>query len=296
MDTTKLWEQLQAIVARLRVECPWDREQTLESMRSFVLEECWEVIETINRCDLFALQEELGDMLLNMLLLCDIAQQKNAGMNKTGQADKDREVSCSVGLSAKKHFLAHFLDGLLERLCEKLVRRHPHVFGTDTADNTDEAIAHWLKAKKASKQTHSLLDSVKMDQSALLYTLKLQKKAAKAGFDWPKETAKQEIRTKIAEELAEFFHECENAQCEPQTSKGMEEELGDLLFSAVNLARVYAIDPELALGRSAEKFRRRFAHMEQNVACQNKAPTATLQDCSMQELEALWQQAKAALN
>ena len=135
-----------------------------------------------------------------------------------------------------------------------------------------------------------------MDQSALLYALKLQKKAAKAGFDWPKETAGQEIRAKITEELAEFFHECENEQRESQTSEGMEEELGDLLFSAVNLARVHAIDPEIALGRSAEKFRQRFIHMEQNVASQHKTPTMTFQDCSMQELEALWQQAKAALN
>ena len=275
---TERWEQLQGIVARLRGTdgCPWDRAQTLESMRSCVLEECWEVIEAINRCDLLQLQEELGDLLLNILLLCDIAQQ-----NKTGEAGKAKET---------------FLDGLLARLCEKLVRRHPHVFGPDTAENAEQALAHWQKAQESEQSTvsetsepnDSLLDKVAKAQPTLLYALKLQKKAAKAGLDWPKETVEAEIQAKIAEELAEFFCECQSAA--PQKSR-IEEELGDLLFVAVNLARVHTIDPELALGRSAEKFRRRFAFIVQYLQGENLA----MRDCSTEQLDALWQKAKAEL-
>ncbi len=289
-DTTLLdtepetrFRQLFSIIERLRSPggCPWDRAQTLESMRSCLLEECWEVVDAVNRRDFPQLREELGDLLLNVLLLCDIAH---------------REIADPTAASSPAPFNGeHFLAGVLEDLCNKLVRRHPHVFGDSGASNAEEALRNWQQAKEAEKGgTESLLAGIHADQTALLYALKLQKKAAKAGFDWPAATAAEETEKKLREELAEW-NELLSTKIradEPALKvlrKRLEEELGDILFSVVNLARVQQINPELALGRSSEKFRKRFEHIERRLAEWQLVP----QDSSLEQMEALWQEAKA---
>ncbi|MEM9423538.1 MAG: nucleoside triphosphate pyrophosphohydrolase [Spirochaetota bacterium] len=278
MEERKLqFERLLGIIHRLRGPhgCPWDRAQTLESMRSCLLEECWEVLEAINRKDREHLREELGDLLLNILLLCDIAEcdiAKQSGKTEdaqTGETDA-------------------FLGEVLSRLCDKLLRRHPHVFGTAQAADEQEALSYWQKAKESESVKGSALAGVYPNQAALLYALKLQKRAAKAGFDWEPVRAGEGIMAKISEELAEFREEVlQREELEKQGQdgdrEGLEEELGDLLFSVVNLARFYKINPELALGRSSEKFRNRFSYVEQQ---------GCLADKTIEELEVLWQEAK----
>ncbi|WGK68486.1 MazG nucleotide pyrophosphohydrolase domain-containing protein [Candidatus Haliotispira prima] len=316
------FRRLLDIVARLRGRggCPWDRAQTLESMRSCLLEECWEALDTVNRRDLPHLQEELGDLLLNILLLCDIANsigntEKGASGDSGAGEDWQNELPDLPNFNSD-----HFLHAVLEDLCTKLVNRHPHVFGQATAANAEEALGNWQKVKEAEKTGRkSLLSGVNAGQAGLLYALKLQKRAAKAGFDWPAATATQDISGKIMEELDEFREalvrqeqdklpgvgQARQAQQAPNTRgeaigvneetdklrEQSEEELGDLLFSVVNLARVHDFNPELALARSCEKFRQRFQHIEQRLAGQQRS----VHESSLEEMEALWQEAKADL-
>ncbi len=285
-DIRVVFERLLQVVAQLRGPdgCPWDRAQTLESMRSCLLEESWEVIDSINCRDLPHLREELGDLLLNIILLSDIANSQQTPDSAGRQAQ--------FGPS-------HFLNQVITDLRAKLIRRHPHVFGTAHADNAEQALSNWQKIKEDEEsnlrtrdQTPSLLGAIHQGASCLLYALKLQQRAAQLGFDWPAESASRDSADKIAEELAEFQQELlPNSQPQTQDQR-LEEELGDLLFSVVNMARVHSLNPELALERSAQKFRRRFEYIEQQLAAQGRS----LQESSLDEMEALWQEAKQTMS
>ncbi|GIM46050.1 hypothetical protein DNHGIG_15990 [Collibacillus ludicampi] len=235
--------------------CPWDREQTHQSIRKYVLEEAYEVADAIDRDDPDDLCEELGDLLLQVALHAQIAAEE--GM-----------------------FDAY---DVVKGINDKLIRRHPHVFARSDAKNAKDVEAKWEEIKKKEKrekhleQEQSLLDSVPRSFPALMSAVKLQKKAASVGFDWPDI---KPVYAKVEEEWKELR--------EAQDQENIKEEFGDLLFAIVNLARFLKIDPEEALAKTNEKFRKRFAFIEQRVREQGRS----LEDADLEEMDRYWTEAK----
>ena len=249
-----------ALMARLRAPdgCPWDREQTLDSIKPHTLEEVYEVFDAIDRRAWPELRDELGDLLLQVLFYAQIAA--DAG-----------------------HFT---IEDVVRGLTEKLVRRHPHVFGNGIAETSADVNRTWELVKqreRAGKQAgpEGLLDSVSRAMPALLEARKLGSRAGKAGFDWPRI---HDLLDKVQEEIEELRAEL---TADPDAAL-VEEEFGDLLFVMTNLARHASVDPEQALRKANGKFRRRFREMESLAG-----GTAALQTLSLQEMEALWQRVKA---
>lgn len=251
-----LFERLVSIMATLRAPggCPWDQEQTRESLKPFLIEEAYEVLEALDHGEKEKLQEELGDLLLQVVFHAQVAAE-----------------------------LGEFtVDAVLEKVVEKLVRRHPHVFGETRAETAQEVLSNWERLKQAERGgaiESSVLSGVPKTLPALLRAQRLQDKAARVGFDWG-ETG--EVLQKVEEEL----HELKAA-----TVKGpeaTEAEMGDLLFSLVNLARFLHVSAEEALRKSIEKFIRRFRHVESGLAQQGKS----LAESSLEEMDALWHEAK----
>jgi len=246
-------------MARLRAPggCPWDREQTFDSIKPYTLEETYEVLDAIDRRDWGEVTEELGDLLLQAVFYAQMAAEQNL---------------FQIGDS-------------LDAINQKLIRRHPHVFGDGTAETAGDVKRIWGEIKAAEKKgrgkdSAGLLDSVPRAMPALVEAQQIASRAAGVGFDW--ETAEQVIE-KLDEELAEL------AEARRQASPAeLENEIGDLLFVLVNLARFVKVDPEQALRKTNAKFRERFAHIERELAGRGKK----LQDAGMAEMEELWQQAK----
>ena len=247
--------RLQEIITRLRAPdgCPWDREQTEQSMAPHLLEEAYEAIEALQSGDATTSREELGDVLMNILMIAEIA-------NETGRYD---------------------MEDVAREISDKLVRRHPHVFGDVEADDSDQVLANWEQIKKEEKgaeQPRGTLDGVPAGLPALLQAFRIGEKASRVGFDWPD---RQGPRAKLDEELAEFDEAVQSGD-----AAAIEQELGDVLFSLVNLARHSGINPEMALRLTNQKFRSRFAKVEQHLG-------ARLKDAPLAEKEAAWQSAKA---
>ena len=236
--------------------CPWDSEQTHESIRRNLLEEAYEAAEAIDEGNMDHLLEELGDVLMQVIFHADIAE-------KSGTFN---------------------LDDISDATCRKLIRRHPHVFGEVKANNGAESLAFWEDIKREEKSQDTVsetMDSVAKSLPALWRAEKIQKKAAKAGFDWTDHTgAMESLQTEIVE--------LQNAIA---SGSGVEEELGDLIFSAVNVARFFDIDPENALGQSCDKFTERFRWVEKTARDSNR----DLGEMTLDEMEELYQQAKIAL-
>jgi MazG family protein len=273
------------IMARLRGPggCPWDREQSFDSIRKYTLEETYEVLDAIERRDWPNLSEELGDLLLQVLFYAQMA------------ADEGRFTITDV----------------LETLNRKLIRRHPHVFGEEasaaagnraTADaavdgSASRVLANWEQIKRAEKAEKaaaevpdkSLLDDVQRAQPALAEAAKLGSKAAKVGFDWGRW---RDLLTKLDEETAELVAEADLPAGTPGRKEAMESELGDLLFTAVNLGRHLGLDGEMALRGTNARFRARFREMER-VA--RESLHKSLAELAPEELEALWVGAKKTL-
>jgi MazG family protein len=256
------FEKLVALMARLRGPngCPWDREQTFDTIKTYLLEESYEVMDAVDRQDWSHLPDELGDLLLQSVFFAQMASE--AG-----------------------HFT---INEALDAINDKLIRRHPHIFGDTDAQTADEVKRRWdeIKAeeRKAKGQQHrGLLDGVPRNVPALVEAAKISSKAAGAGFDWP---TFEDVLAKLDEELREL-HQARSSQA-PQ--EHLEDEVGDMLFVLVNIARFLKVDPEQALRRTNAKFRRRFAAVEEGLAQQGKDPD----DSTMEEMEALWQQAKQA--
>lgn len=254
-------DQFLAIIAQLRDPehgCPWDIKQDFNSMLPHLLEETYEVAEAIHTQDRSALREELGDLLLQVVFLSQLAKEE-------GTFD--------------------FYD-VLSDIHQKIVYRHPHVFGDTKAANSDEALANW-EAQKANDTKHqqheSILDDLPFALPALTRAYKIQKRCAKVGFDWDNP---QDVLAKVEEELDEVKAEIANY---PTSQAALFEELGDLLFAMVNLCRHYQLEAESGLREANAKFERRFRKVEAAVKAQGKA----VSECNLMELDAIWHQIKS---
>jgi MazG family protein len=259
MNSGEKFERLVSIMARLRAPggCPWDREQTLDSIKPFLLEETYEVMDAIDARNWPGLADELGDLLLQVVFFSEIAAE--AG-----------------------HFQ---VEDAIDAINAKLIRRHPHVFADETAETEGDVRKLWSEIKAKEKKDKGekpagLLDGVPRAVPALVEAQKIASRAANAGFDW---TNIHEVLAKLDEERAEF-----EAVMETGPHDRMEDELGDLLFVIVNLARFVKVDPEQALRRTNAKFRSRFSHVEKGLAGRGKQ----FSDSNIEEMEELWQEAK----
>jgi nucleoside triphosphate diphosphatase len=293
MPTTgERFERAVSIMARLRGPggCPWDREQTFDSIKPYTLEETYEVLEAIDNRDWDELPGELGDLLLQVLFYAQMAKDQGT----------------------------FSIDEVLDRLSTKLVNRHPHVFGDVKAETSSEVLRNWqaLKAeekkkravvtKKNSAPSESVLAGVSTAMPSLMEAYKLSSRAAQVGFDWPNVDG---LFEKLKEETAELQQGLEEYPAPGPRPQGrgvagaggqqvpealrqhLEEEVGDLFFVLVNIARYLSLDPESALRKTNRKFKRRFQWIEEQLRASGRAP----QQASMTELESLWQQAKIQL-
>jgi uncharacterized protein YabN with tetrapyrrole methylase and pyrophosphatase domain len=308
MSTTgERFERAVAIMERLRAPggCPWDREQTFDSIKPYTLEETYEVLEAIDNRDWAELTGELGDLLLQVLFYSEMAKEQGS----------------------------FSIDDVLDRLSKKLVDRHPHVFGDVKADTSEEVLRNWeaLKAEERKKRSdmagdnvlrdnvpqdrvkdsgsnarddrHSVLAGVSSAMPSLLEAYKLSSRAAQAGFDWPNIDGLFDKLNEETEELRQQLREYPAPGPRPQgrgiagsgrssvseaLQTRLEEEVGDLFFVLVNTARYLSLDPESALRKTNRKFKRRFQWMEEQLRQTNRTP----EKASMEELESLWQQAK----
>ena len=240
------------IMDTLRAECPWDKKQTLESLRHLTIEETYELADAIEEGDLNEIKKELGDLMLHMVFYSKIGSEKGA---------------FDVG-------------DVLNSVCDKLIHRHPHIYGDVEATTEEEVKANWEAIKLKEKGTKSVLQGVPRGLPALVKAIRIGDKARGAGFDWEQP---QDVWVKIREELVEF----EDAQ-KSGNQDLIEGELGDVLFSIVNFARLSNLDPEMALERTNKKFIYRFTYMENAARNMGKS----LADMSLEEMEGLWNEAK----
>jgi len=299
MSTGEKFERAVSIMARLRAPggCPWDREQTFDSIKPYTLEEAYEVLEAIDNRDWDELKGELGDLLLQVLFYAEMAQE-------------DGRFS---------------IDDVLERLSNKLVDRHPHVFGDVKAETSADVLRNWeaLKAEEKKKRLEagggktakeeakpeSVLAGVSPAIPALLEAYKLSSRAAHVGFDWPNIEG---LFDKLSEETTELKLELENFPAPgprpahrgiagshtgavvpgEELKARLEDEIGDMLFVLVNIARYLSLDPESALKKTNRKFKRRFQWLEQQIRRSGRR----LEDATLDEMEALWQQSKTQEN
>jgi MazG family protein len=249
------WDELVEIMARLRACCPWDREQTHATLLPYLIEEAHEVVEAVDEQDARKLCEELGDLLLQIVFHAQIA--------------------CERGQFA--------VADVIDALADKMIRRHPHVFGDASISTSQEQMKSWelIKTQEASiRHRESLLDGVPRSLPSLLHAQRIQEKANTVGFDWPQA---RDVLVKVEEELAEVRGALERGD-----ASNLRDELGDLLFTIVNLARRSGLDAEAALRQANAKFRRRFAAMEQIAG----GGATALANRSLGDLDELWRQAK----
>ena len=253
--------ELVAVMEKLRAPggCPWDRKQTFDTIKTYLLEETYEVMDAIDRQDWEGLKEELGDLLLQPVFFAEMAREQ--------------------GLFT----IADSLDAINQ----KLIRRHPHVFADAQADTADDVKVRWDEIKKQEKAekgraaTASLLDGVPRNLPALVEAEKISAKAAGVGFEWPTIDG---VLEKLQEEAAELVEARENT-----SHKEIEHEIGDLLFTVTNLARFLKVDPEQALRKTNARFRRRFRYVEGEISASGEVLGETL----LERMEELWQRAKA---
>jgi tetrapyrrole methylase family protein / MazG family protein len=253
----KSFEDTLEVIRRLRAPdgCPWDKEQNPQSLRGSLIEEAYEAVEAINEKDPAHIREELGDVFLLVMMISYMHEQENL----------------------------FTVSDVLNELSAKLIRRHPHVFGDSTAADSEAVLKQWADIKvnvEGRKPKDSLLDQVSHALPPLERAYKIQKKAAKVGFDWEKA---EDVWAKAREELAE----AEEA-CKTESRERLEEEVGDLLYSVVNVARYLNVDPMLALHGTIEKFCRRFKHVEAGI----KADGLEMSKENFRRMDELWDEAK----
>jgi len=279
VSTGEKFEKAAGIMARLRAPggCPWDREQTFDTIKRYTLEETYEVLEAIDNRDWPELTGELGDLLLQVLFYAEMAKEEGR----------------------------FSIDDVLDALSNKLINRHPHVFGDVKADDAHQVLKNWealkveekrQRAEADGRKAETLLGGVSAKMPALLEANKISSKAAHVGFDWPDTTGIFEKLTEETHELQEHIaalpardqRSDTGPRVSPELQERIEEEVGDLFFVLVNLARHLSVDPESALRKTNRKFRRRLGWMEEQL----KERGAKLGDASLEEMEALWQKAK----
>jgi len=249
--------------------CPWDRAQDYDTLKGLMIEEAYEVIDAVNERDFKGLEDELGDLLFQVVFYSCLAEEE-------GRFN---------------------IDGVIEAVYAKLIRRHPHVFGDVHARDAGEALKSWLKVKEQERAAtagkknaeKSILDGIARSMPATLVAYELGLRAAEVGFDW--KTA-DDVLEKVEEEIREIRHELRvptEVDATLALPSRLEEEVGDLLFSVANLARFVRSDPETCLRKANQKFIRRFQALEREVAAQGKK----LQECSLEEMESLWNELKS---
>jgi XTP/dITP diphosphohydrolase len=248
-DKLDAFGRLLQIMDELREKCPWDRKQTFQSLRNLTIEETYELADAISEGDIAGIKEEIGDLMLHTVFYAKIGEEQGA---------------------------FHIGDAL-HAICDKLVQRHPHIYGDVQVENEEDVKRNWEQLK-LQEGKRSVLAGVPKSLPAMIKAYRMQEKTAQVGFEW--EEAGQ-VWDKVQEEIAEF----KDALEQELPLEKREEEFGDILFSLINYARFQGIDPENALERVNQKFKRRFEYIEA------KAPK-TLQEMSLQEMDALWEEAK----
>ncbi len=245
--------RLLEVMNTLRRECPWDREQTFESLRSNTIEETYELADAITDCNMGGIREELGDLLLHVVFYSKLGEEAGA---------------------------FDFAD-VANAVCDKLIYRHPHIYGDVHANTPEEVKENWeaLKLRKKNRKSGTL-DGVPRSLPAMVKAYRVGEKAAATGFDWQR---REDVWEKVREELGEV-----EAEMKSGTPQNLEAEFGDLFFSLVNACRLYGVDPEMALERTNKKFICRFNSMEEQAAAQGH----TLHELSPGQMEELWQVAK----
>ena len=244
--------RLLSIMDELREQCPWDKKQTLESLSYLTIEETYELIDAILEKDMNQIKGELGDLLLHIVLYSKIASETND----------------------------FTIDDVIHTVCDKLIERHPHIYGDVKVQNEEEVKANWekIKLKKGKK---SVLEGVPKSLPAMVKATRIQEKARGVGFDWDN---KEQVFDKVKEEFSELHHE--NSQKDNQTK--IEKEFGDVLFSMINYARFIGVDPESALERTNKKFIGRFTYLEEEVKKRN----LDLTKMSLDEMDEIWNESK----
>jgi len=245
------FDRLLNILNELREKCPWDRKQTMESLRNLTIEETYELADSILEDDLPEIRKELGDLLLHVVFYAKIAEEQQA----------------------------FDITDVIHSLCDKLVNRHPHVFGETSVQDSQQVEENWEQIKMKEGQK-SILSGVPDSLPALIKSNRIQQKVRGVGFDWEQ---KEQIWDKVREELDELEHEVRHEQKEK-----MEAEFGDLLFSIINAARLYDIDPENALEKTNKKFIKRFKFLEENTISKGRS----LKDMSLDDMNVIWEEAK----
>lgn len=265
----KAFERLLDIMDELREKCPWDHKQTMESLRPNTIEEVYELSDAVLAEDLMNISKELGDVLLHVVFYAKIGAEK-------GSFD---------------------IADVCNRLCDKLVYRHPHIYGETAVSGADDVVKNWEQLKQKEKDGNkTILSGIPAGLPSLIKAYRMQDKARNAGFDWEQ---KEDVWDKVREELGEFEFEANrwskviddpsnDAATREAARDTMEREFGDLLFSLINAARLYKIKPDNALEKTNQKFQRRFTYVEQQAKLQGKR----LDQLTLGEMDALWDEAK----
>lgn len=247
------------IMDELREKCPWDRKQTFESLRPQTIEESCELSDAILAGDLKNISKELGDVLLHVVFYAKLGEEQEA----------------------------FNITRVIDLLCDKLIYRHPHVFGDVKAESAGEVIKNWEQLKRTEKDGNkTVLSGVPVSLPPLIKAYRMQEKARAVGFDWQR---REQVWDKVAEELGEFRSELSSMEEGEDARAKAEGELGDLLFSMVNAARLYDLNPDTALERTCRKFRDRFTYVEE----QSKERGKDLKEMTLEEMDALWDEAKS---
>lgn len=245
------FDRLLTIMDELRTQCPWDKKQTMETLRPLTIEETYELADAILDQNLDEVEGELGDLMLHIVFYAKIGSEQG-----------------------------HFdISSVLNGICDKLIKRHPHIYGDVVVNNEDEVKQNWEKLKLKEGKA-SVLQGVPKSLPALVKATRIQEKVAGVGFDWEEP---QQVFEKIEEELQEF-----NAEVKAKNQHAIEAEFGDVLFSLINYARFLGVNPENALERTNKKFIKRFQYLEQ----QAKIKKRTLSEMSLNEMDVLWEEAK----
>lgn len=251
-NTMKEFERLVKVMQEVKTKCPWDKKQTHQSLRQYLIEETFEVIDAIDDGDDDALCEELGDVQIQILFHAMLGEDRNK----------------------------FNLDDVFKTVTTKLIKRHPHVFADTKVNGTDDVLKNWEQIKMKEGNKESVIDGIPRELPALIKAYRIQSKAGRVGFDWEHIG---DVLDKVSEELVEFQESVQKNERDK-----IEDELGDLLFSIVNLARKLEINPEDALRRTIKKFDKRFRYIEKTLQSQDK----NIKEATLEEMDSLWEEAK----